>query len=240
MSKEELNNMHYNYKDLQKKGIVNDDNGHITEVTLKTVDEFIASDKKHRADEVDFLVLMENMLALEKWCLAEPDAEHSIPLHKKTSFFSFYQDAIIGAYQRYRQSKKETWSLGKNWIWLVVTTILPILTAVILQALTEGEGVLIGVSNIIACAIAVFWICAKIYDEWVKNKNDKETWARHSVCFCRLNLLLSRFLLSDRSDKDFLEFSSNTFTILEQNLDQFTLNLSIRGIAPRAKKVSGQ
>ena len=69
-----------------------------------------------------------------------------------------------------------------------------------------------------------------------KKRNYYETWSRHSLCLNRLCLALNKFAVSDRLAADFNELQKDTFEILEQNLDQFAMNLSSKGLAVRAKK----
>jgi hypothetical protein len=85
----------------------------------------------------------------------------------------------------------------------------------------------------VAFSLVIGFCLLQMYLEWAKNKNDKETWVRHSTCYERLNLALSQFALSKQEESDFQRLMDTTFSILEQNLDQFALNLSSRGVAKR-------
>lgn len=214
--------MHFDYKGFHGKGITVSDTGYITAVDLSKVDKTIAEGKDH-SNEADVILFMENMAALEKYC----------NVSSKTQFFQFFQDAIVGAYHRYRQHKKHAWSWLQYLPWLICSAILPVISAIVLQAFADGSGVLTVIPTVFAGLIVAAWVFLYVYTKWVENKGTKETWVRHSACFGRLNLALSKFILSEKKEEEYNEFVLETFAILEQNIDQFALNLSGQGLATR-------
>lgn len=226
--------MHYSVEELWETGVAKENGGRIVEINIAAVDTKASSQEhKDRSDEVDFCSLMENMSWLRKWCNEGPSGKSTIPQDDKNSFFTFFQDAIIGAYYRYRENKVKAWEWKKVLACLICSAVLPILSAIILNVFTDSSEILLGLSNVLACAVVAVWILAYVYYEWTNRKNHMETWVRHSACFGRLNLALSRFMLSNHTDEDYQEFISATFAILEQNLDQFAMNLSSNGLAQR-------
>lgn len=69
--------------------------------------------------------------------------------------------------------------------------------------------------------------------EEAKHKYD-ETWIRHTLCDARLRLALSKFAAQERpTNEDYNELVKSTFAILEQNLDQFAVNMCPKGMAFR-------
>ena len=81
--------------------------------------------------------------------------------------------------------------------------------------------------------------------EMEKNRNDREkaieekrnyyeTWVRHTLCHSRLTIALSKFVVSRRLRADYEELVNSTFAILDQNLDQFALNMNDNGLAERS------
>jgi len=208
--------MHYDYK------------------LLPTLPDRAAAGGAHAKMKIDFPMqenvelcsLREDMQTLDEWC-------RSASLQNVECFFLFFQDAILGAYQRYRSSKKKAWSKNKFLAWGISTAVLSVLAALFVSLVTDAQKQLLSAVGITGFfAIGLAWILSYLYSKWQDQCSYRETWTRHSACYSRLHLALSLFLSSARSDEDFSVFVKNTFTILEQNLDQFALNLSPKGIAP--------
>ncbi len=184
-------------------------------------------------ESVELYSLREDMQTLDEWC-------QSASLQNAACFFAFFQDAILGAYQRYQSSKRKAWSLRKFLILGICTAISPVLATIVLSWVTDAQEQLLPAVGIAGfCVIGLVWILSYVYSKWQDNCSYRETWVRHSVCYNRLHLALSHFLSSSRSANDFSVFIESTFSALEQNFDQFVLNLSPKGAAPapNTKKV---
>ena len=182
-------------------------------------------------DWFEYKLMCDNVIKLRELVNEDPS---------KKEFVAFYEKALTGAFHRYRHSKVQTWGLLANWLETLLGSVLAALTLVVADVvvLMLGSTNTAGNENVLPLRISVIGIAflvAHAYVEWRKKKNDKETWVRHSSCFSRLSLLVQRYLLSDKTDKDYQAFVESTFAILEQNLDQFVLNLSANGMAERAE-----
>lgn len=149
---------------------------------------------------------------------------------RKAAFVAFFSQKLNEVFKLYASHKKDAWSFKKNIPYMVGTAILPVIGAAAGYFL-PAEGVV--TSGITIGMIGSVWIVIKMYTDWVQSKNAKETWVRHSACFHRLYLELTRFLLSERTDNDFQLLMDRTFQILDQDLDQLVMNLSPQGIAER-------
>lgn len=195
--------------------------------SMENVDQIIAKLDKNKPDVADMLAMCNNLETLKNWCTnSEAD-------DRKKEFYSFFENAIVGSFCRYRKSKTATWSIKKNWLKVLGIAVVPVLSSLLVLVLDKANQTIIGDSVPAAAAILVAFCSIQMYLEWAKNKNDKETWVRHSACYERLNLALSKFVLSEKKDDDFQYLMNDTFAILEQNLDQFALNLSANGAAER-------
>lgn len=195
--------------------------------SMENVDQIIAKLDKNKPDVADMLAMSNNLETLKNWCTnSEAD-------DRKKEFYSFFENAIVGSFCRYRKSKTSTWSIMKNWLKVLGIAVLPVLSSQVIMWLDVEKQTIFGNSIPAAAAILVVFCSIQMYLEWAKNKNDKETWVRHSACYERLNLALSKFVLSKKEDGDFQNLMNDTFAILEQNLDQFALNLSSNGAAER-------
>lgn len=154
----------------------------------------------------------------------------------RKDFFVYFQDAIISAYYRYVATKAKAWSKVRNILLWIGTIVVPILSTFAIGFLTEGgESAKEATGIIVGSAATVLWLLVSIYLESSKKRAYDETWVRHSACYNRLHLNLNAFLTSDRSDEKYTEFVTNTFAVLDQNLDQFVQNLSSHGMASRLK-----
>lgn len=180
-------------------------------------------------------MLESDLLELKKWAETAVEPSQLLSTEKRLAFYNFFRGAIRDEYNRYKSHKTTAWSFVKNIPWMIGSATLPVLSALASHFAVQGENATLEISWLIAGLIAATWIVIKIYTDRIKNKNAKETWVRHSVCFHRLQLELSRFLLSERSERDYHVFYETSFAILNQNLDQFALNLSSQGLAERSK-----
>lgn len=208
-----------------------------TNVNLADVERTIEKLNKNRQDEADLFMMVEGLKELEKWCTAA-DKEN---LDKTKAFYGFFESAIVGSFYRYRKSKTATWSLKKNWLKVLGIALLPVVSAmstpfveeVVAALLEKSEEMAIGKAVPVMFVLLTAFGLIQMYLEWAKNKNDKETWVRHSTCYSRLNLALSKFVLSEKTGEDYEHLVQTTYAILEQNLDQFALNMSSQGMAER-------
>ena len=205
---------------------------HITESqqpedVMSKIKAFFKKQNKYvmgKQDRIDCWMMLTNLAQLKSMLDDDPD---------KKAFEEFFESALVGAFFRYRSSKKKTWGVQQMILLPLATTVAPWLSGAIVAWFSAAEGTLVGAPQVVimaACAVAVL---AASYAEWHNMKNDKETWVRHSVCYNRLNLLLQQYVLSKHDSNDYDVFVQNTYAILEQNLDQFTLNLSTNGLAER-------
>lgn len=156
-------------------------------------------------------------------------------------FLDFFVAAISNEYYHYTSSKKKAWSIVRNILCFLCITFFPAFTTVALSLITFILGFISGeqqempsvvcVLGGIAAFLAV--ILAGVYPKWLSLKSDRETWVRHSASYHRLRLAMNQFLISPRGQEDFCQLKRQTFAIMEQNLDQFVLNLSGKGMASR-------
>ncbi len=220
--------MHYSYRFMQKKSLLLAQNEKESAIDMHACKKLITSGFQMQ-EEVEYTSLLEDLSDLEAWC-EQNNTENS------DYFFQFYQDAVIGAYYRYLQTKGNAWSSMQNAKLWIGSALFPILSSLLLQMLTHEADVLLGATGLLATSvIGIIWLVSLMYQETAKKRAYDETWVRHSICYNRLHLALSAFLSSDRTKKSFGEFINAAYNILDQNLDQFALNLSSHGIAPREK-----
>lgn len=200
-----------------------------TEAKLSAVDRTIKDLDRNRQDEADLCMMLEGLTALRQWCTAPTRKD----LDKTKAFYKFFESVMVGAFYRYRKSKTATWSIKKNWLKALGIALLPVLSAVVTLILEKVDQIAVGKAVPVAFVLVTAFCLIQMYLEWAKNKNDKETWVRHSICYSRLNLALSIFALSKQTEEDYAYLVQRTYAILEQNLDQFALNMSSHGMAKR-------
>lgn len=229
--------MHYYYKELESEAKV------VSQVKRKRKKNgllrelFKAGFKKQGT--IEFQELLTNLGVLEAWCEKNKTDEH-------TKFFTFFQDTIIGAYYRYMRTKQKAWSWKRNAVNVVLAVLLPVISTIGMQVLTEnvlpliaGEGTVSGDENtmtsklLVGGAIGLGWMIAYLYREMSEKRQYKETWVRHSICYSRLHVALSAFAVSGQTEQEYEKLVKDTFEILNQNLDQFALNMSSHGMASR-------
>lgn len=172
----------------------------------------------------------------KQWCLLQnqlPELKQWCEEHGKTAFFCFFDTVICAAYGRYRRSRKSAWSKLKHIVLWVFEAALPAISAGIVYYLSCYVEAPSERSILFACAFALTWLSVRAFLEWGKKKNAMETWVRHSACFQHLHNTLGVFLFSQRTEADYRRFVADVFAVLEQNVDQFTLNMSANGLAER-------
>lgn len=221
--------MHYNYREALQDGLsLSSDN--IEAVINSLKDENKIKCGFEMQEEIELHTFVKDMDALESWC-------NTKGTERSTAFFLFFQDAVLGAYYRYMVVKGKAWSSKRNVIMLICFALLPALSSTVLQWISSQVSSSRSVmDSIIGIVLGIIWLGLYLYYEMNKKRAYDETWVRHSACYERLRLALSAFLTSPRNDKDFEMFVSAVFRILDQNLDQFELNLSAHGVASRETK----
>ena len=222
--------MHYDYKELQNiitgKGINEPIQIDVKKGKANTESKYFENCRKNEFT-VELTGLIESLNILETWGLNKKSGKY-----EDKSFFVFFQDAILGAYFRYYHSKKAAWSIRRNVLFFVCSAILPVVAAVVLQIATAGNSTPIAMTGLILTGgIALVWVFSSVYTKWHDLCDHRETWVRHSVCYGRLRLALSCFVISGRQDKDYEELVNATFRILQQNYDQFMQNMCDNGVA---------
>lgn len=168
-------------------------------------------------------VLQDQLKILKEWCTA----------NHKMDFYNFFEMTIKASYGRYRKSKISAWSVIKHILQLILEAILPAVTIGVLAYYNDFTASPKAKSILCAAAFALIWISIRFTLTWTKKKNATETWTRHSACFQHLHNVLAYFLFSERTPDNYQKFVSDTFSVLEQNIDQFTLNMSGNGLAER-------
>ena len=236
--------MHYSYKEMLEESILlrNLD----TATTLALVEKEFT-----KQEIVEYNAMLENLKTLDEWCTQNNEA----------AFFTYFQDAVISAYCRYIHYKKKNWGAAPQWSKMnakekkkhvrdIVFSLIPAGTTFGFPAVTgfaerflnAGEN---NVMHIIAAAafgviiaVPIEIVRQKGLDQEMLEKKHKydETWVRHSLCDSRLRLALSQFVTSGQTRGDYEELRKSSFAILEQNLDQFAVNLCPNGMASRTKK----
>lgn len=201
--------MHYNYESLES-----DDLG-FTEKIYK------------EQSKVEKHLLVEDLRSFEAWCRSQSSSD-------STLFFQFFSDAIVGAYARYTESKKRAWSPAGIFIAHVSAVLIPVLSGVLVYLFSDNNLLSTGsISLSIGIFLASLWLLMSIYQKLQGKRSYDETWVRHSICYNRLHLALSSFLTSPRTEEDYKLLVTDVFAILNQNLDQFAMNLSAHGMATR-------
>lgn len=208
--------MHYSYESLKK---------YITDKS--NFKEYIESEFE-KQESLELNSLLTDLNDFKSW------KGSKIPRERVECFFSFFQDAILGAYYRYLQSKEKAWSWKRNIVWFVCGALLPILATAVSQFITGNiHEVSDYVEITVVCILGVLWIFSHIYTEFQKNRSYRETWVRHSACYGRLHLALSSFLVSKQSDDDYEALIDNTISLLQWNFEQF-VTLAPNGLAEKS------
>lgn len=178
-------------------------------------------------EENEKQTLLHDLAELKSWC--QKDSSVTASLNDQ---YRFFEEAIIGAYCRYVTAKKKVWSPFKNLCAVIVTSLIPIISGLFLRWFSEDSIWSIG--DIGFCAgiiLAIVWFLLESFQTAQKRRAYSETWVRHSACYGRLRLALSRFLISNCENHDYKVFVDEVFSVLEQNYNQFTVNLCPNGVA---------
>lgn len=196
----------------------------------KMIDKENIDNSFQEEEALEYRSLLMDMESFDAWCKANKE-------EGREEFSQYFQSAIISAYYRYRRTKNKAWSSLRNAVMLICGAVLPGLSGIVLSWLFDKSGAAAEAHSLyLSVLIGVIWLVLFIFHGMNKKRAYDETWVRHSLCYSRLHLALNMFLTSLRKDEDYRLFVSNVFAIMEQNLDQFALNLCTRGIASRTKK----
>lgn len=183
--------------------------------------------KKIESDEK--INLLQELADLHMWC-QKNDTNEAV----RTKLYDHFEEAIIGAYCRYKTTKAKAWAPWKNIIADCVTALVPITSGLCLFWFSKDNNWSVGnVGLIIGITLAAIWFLLVCFQTTQKRTAYRETWVRHSSCYGRLQLAMRKFLTSNREDSDYSVFVKDIFSILEQNYDQFTANLSTNGVVAR-------
>lgn len=244
--------MHYNYECMPKE---------CDDATFKSWIE----EQFDKQEMVEFNTMLENLNVLDDWCKN----------NKKTEFFKYFQDTVIGAHCRALHYKKKVWSAKnetvnaeyeskKKWwerLFEGATSGAPILLPVVTAIIDHMDIVEIDMIQLLAAAAVGAGISVPlgilkrskqekeeaversrraVEAEEAKHKYD-ETWIRHTLCDARLRLALAKFATPEHpTNEDYEELVQSTFAILEQNVDQFAVNMCPKGMAFRELHEAGK
>lgn len=194
-----------------------------------------------KLDMLEYGMLLDDLKTLEDLCKDD---------HKK-DFFEYFQFSIISAFCRFARTKKKAWPEKKDGIMSLCQALIPVFSAGILaaaaaiasswasnQVVLPGNGMRTIVWIAGGCFVIASWLAMYLYVARGDKRNYVETWSRHSLCYSRLRLVMSEFLVSAKDDDAYQKLVDNTFAVLHQNLDQFAVNMCPNGMAPREQSGS--
>lgn len=229
---EEERFVHYSYEHMRDKSYSE------RKFDKEAVDS-LTEDGFKKQDIVEYDTMLEGLEELSNWC----------GQNNKADFFAYFQDALIGSFYRFRRTKKKAWPKKRQIIVDICKAVVPVLSAAILTfATTFAANVISGdavlpetrlewlVCGTVGVVVGIIWIIMHLYKENDQKREYTETWVRHSLCNSRLQLAMNKFLVSDRTMEDYEKFANSTFAILEQNLEQFAVNMCPKGVASRSSK----
>lgn len=169
--------------------------------------------------------LLNDLKTLNTWC-----QNNKNDLLNPNKLYTYFEDEFIGAYCRYVTAKKKAWSPLKNLCADLGTSLIPVTSGLCLFLFSKDTEWSVGTVGLVAGIIlAVFWVLSLCFQAAQKRRAYRETWVRHSTCYGRLRLALCRFLASNQNNINFVEFADDVFSILEQNYNKFSMNLSNNG-----------
>ena len=198
-------------------------------VDRSSFSQFIQA-KSSDLENNDLASFLKDMKTFYSWCNNPHATCPTISQQETCAFWDFFQDAIMDTFYRFRSTKDIAWSPIRNGIVFICTALLPVLGAFLIQFGTGSPKELLASTGVIATSIIILvWMILYVVFEWHQLRDYRETWARHSACYGRLRLSLSRFLVSNRSSNDYTAFVEKVFSILEQDYNQFVDNLSSKG-----------
>lgn len=155
--------------------------------------------------------------------------------NSKQEFYNFFSATLEDAKKRYAASKKHAWSFPENMVTILAFVAAPVLFSILTYFLEQYKDIsLVGKFWLFALLLGVYFLLGCLL-QWKQKKNASETWVRRSAYYHRLCIALGVFVFSDQCIDDYKRLVQATFAVLEQNLDQFTLNLSPNRLAERPK-----
>lgn len=219
----------------------------------------------NQQEMVEYYTVLRNLKVLDKWCEDNCTTEffeyfqdavigaYCRALHYKTKTWS----APNNSKKVETEDKKKWWEGLFDAVTAGAPIILPVLTAIMDHVdIVEIDMIQFLVAVAIGAGISVPLGILKrknqekeeaaersrraMEEEEAKHKYD-ETWSRHTLCDARLRLALSKFAVSNHPTKEgYEELVQSTFAILEQNLDQFAVNMCSNGMALRQTNETGE
>lgn len=169
---------------------------------------------------------LENQLTqLKIWC----------DNNSKKEFYEFFKKTLEEAKKRYNSSKERAWSFRENMVTILAFVAAPVLFSILTFFWEQYKDIsYVGKFWLFALVLGVYFLLGCL-QQWKQKKNASETWVRRSTYYHRLCIALAAFIFSDQCMDDYKRLVQDTIAIEEQNLDQFTLNLSPKGLAKRPK-----
>lgn len=208
----------------------------------------------NQQEMVEYYTMLENLKVLDKWCKDNQKTEFF--KYFQDAVIGAYCRALHykkKAWSAPNNSKKvEAEDEKKRWVGLFdaviagAPIILPVFTAIMdhvdiieidmiqfLVAVAVGAGISVPLGIFKKRKQEKEKAARAVKEEEAKHKYD-ETWIRHTLCDARLRLALSKFASSNNPTKeDYEALVQSTFAILEQNLNQFAVNMCPNGMALR-------
>ena len=244
--------MHYNYECMPKG---------YDEATFKSWIE----EQFDKQEMVEFNTMLENLKMLDDWCKNNKKTEflryfqdtvigtHCRALHYKKKVWSAKNETKKAECE----SKKKWWEKLFEGATSGAPILLPVVTAIMDHVdIVEIDMIQFLVAVAVGAGISVPLGILKrskqekeeaaersrraVEAEEAKHKYD-ETWIRHTLCDARLRLALAKFAIPEHpTNEDYKELVQSTFAILEQNLDQFAVNMCPKGMAFRELHDAGK
>jgi len=163
--------------------------------------------------------------ALEDWCQK----------NGKNDFYEFFQFSLDEAKRSAAKHKRNTWSAILIAAMVVATIVAPFAFSILTVCIAALQKIPTGTQFAILAVLSVIYFGSSSFLQWRNLKKPKETWVRHSARYNRLFIILAAFALSNKQSEDYEKLVTDTFAVLQQNLDQFVLNLSSYGLAQKPK-----
>lgn len=174
---------------------------------------------------MDFQNVNDQLTQLQTWCNN----------NSKQEFYHFFSTTLENAKKRYGTSKRHAWSFPENMVTIIAFVATPVIFSILTYILEQYKNIsYVGKFGLYVFLLAVY-VTLSCLLQWQQKKNASETWVRRSAYYHRLCIALGVFVFSDQRMDDYKRLVQDTFAILEQNLDQFTLNLSPNGLVERRK-----
>lgn len=230
-----------------------------------SLDKETIKENMEKHEQLEYSVMLENLKTLDDWCKKHGKTEF-FAFFQDSILGAYYRfvHAKRQTWDDEGSDNSGESECGKKQVPINTTAIISSAGAVVLTVITLLLGAEILDKTAVISAICLYGFLAidlsvidaiakrdekraqaareaqerakKEEEAQKKKRNYYETWSRHSLCLNRLSIALNKFAVSNRLAADFNELQKDTFEILEQNLDQFAMNVSSKGLAVRAKK----